>query len=303
MTTVKTYQASGVKLRRSTKAEMARFRKALYDIVEANRPCSVRQVYYIGIGRFWDKDAGGSRRNYDRVVDNLGKMREDGVLPFAWIADSTRYCRIPTMFESRDDALQRTAEHYRRNLWSSQPRRVEVWAESDSITGVIDPITRAYGVGLFSCRGQASKTFAHSSAMAYLEIDKPVSILFVGDWDPSGLGIARSLRERLGRYTRGRVEIEFARVAVTPEDVGTGRLTSHDVNRADKNFRRFEAEAGRLNLNPATAIEVEAIPPMDLRDRLEAAILERAEDADRWNAVLEAERSERELLLKMAGTG
>lgn len=298
-----TYQASTVKRSRSSKAEMEAFRSELYSIVEANRPCSVRQVYYMGIGRLWEKDQGGSRRNYARVIENLGTMRENGSLPFEWIADSTRYRRLPTMFDSHQDALAQTAEFYRRDLWSQQPRRVEVWAESDSITGVIDPVTRALGVGLFSCRGQASKTFAHSSAVEYLQTGKPVSVLYVGDWDPSGFAIARSLHERLNRYSRGEVEIEFVRVAVNTSDVRSGSLTSHDLNPNDRNTQRFQLHCRGLGLDPHSAIEVEAIPAPDLRARLETALLDRAEDVATWNAVLAAEESERNLLMEIAGKG
>lgn len=289
-------QASQVKRRRrSTKAEIEEFREALFAIVEENYPCSVRQVYYIGIGHLWDKDTGSSRRNYDRVVENLGIMREEGSLPFEWIADSTRYRRIPTMFGSVQHAIERHAETYRRDLWAQQPRHIEVWAESDSITGVIDPVTRSLGVGLFSCRGQASKTFAHSAAVEYLNVGKPVTVLYVGDWDPSGLGIAKSLRERLNRYSRGEVEIDFWRLAVSPHDIRTDRYISHGVNVNDKNLKRFEVECERYRLDPSIAVEVEAIPPPELRGRLEEELYELAEDTETWNATIAAEESEKEI--------
>ena len=45
---------------RRTKPQMEAVRAALYAIVESYLPCSVRQVYYIGCGRLWEKDSGGS---------------------------------------------------------------------------------------------------------------------------------------------------------------------------------------------------------------------------------------------------
>jgi hypothetical protein len=222
---------------RRTKVQMEELRTGIYEIVETNRPCSVRQVYYVGIGRLWDKDTGGSRTAYQDVVRNIGVMRERGMLPWSWITDATRYVRIATMFDSIEDAARRWAESYRRDLWSLQPRRVEVWAESDSVAGILDPVTRPLGVGLFSCRGQASKVFAHDSARDYVAAGKLVTVLYVGDWDPTGLAIPRSLEDRLRRYSDHAVPIDFQRLAVTAEDVATGRFTSHHVNRADKNYR------------------------------------------------------------------
>ncbi|GAA0444334.1 hypothetical protein ACFQ2B_00415 [Streptomyces stramineus] len=32
--------------------------------MQAAQPCTVRHVYYLGLGRLWEKDAGKSRRNY-----------------------------------------------------------------------------------------------------------------------------------------------------------------------------------------------------------------------------------------------
>ena len=51
--------ASSIRRTRSTKKEIEQFRSDLYEIVEREQPCSVRQVYYDGIGRLWGKDQGG----------------------------------------------------------------------------------------------------------------------------------------------------------------------------------------------------------------------------------------------------
>jgi hypothetical protein len=291
-----TYGAGTVKRVRRTKAELEEFRSQIYRLAEENRPCSCRQVYYLGIGTLWDKDSGGSRRNYNKVVHELGVMREAGDLPWGWITDATRYRRIPTMYNSWEEAAQRTAEHYRRDLWAMQPRHVEVWAESDSISGVIDPVTRQLGVGLFSCRGQASKTFVWSTTQEYQSIGKPVSILYVGDWDPSGLAISRSLHERLREYSE-RWPIAFSRVALTAADVGRGDLTSHPINPQDKNLRRYTEECRAVGLSPDAATEVEALPPPVLRTRLEERLYDLIEDPTQWNATLAAEQSERQSLL------
>jgi hypothetical protein len=46
MTASPVYQASPIKRTRSTKAEVEARRKALFDIIEAGRPMTVRQVFY-----------------------------------------------------------------------------------------------------------------------------------------------------------------------------------------------------------------------------------------------------------------
>jgi hypothetical protein len=265
------YVASETRRRRRTKAEMEAFRATLYDLAGANRPCSVRQVCYLGIGKHWEKDQGSSRRVYSSIVRELGILRERDALPWDWITDHTRLRRIDAMFDSIQDAAARFAEAYRRDLWSQQPRVVEVWCESDSIGGVLDAVTRPLGVPLLAARGQSSKTFAFAAAQEYRRIGKPVTILYVGDWDPSGLAIDRSLQERLGRYCEGEVEIDFTRLAVTPFQIKHYGLTSHEANRQDKNYRQFVAACQQHGL-PVEAVEVEAIPPAELRGLLEGTI-------------------------------
>ena len=74
------YGTGAVKRVRRTNAEMEALREAMFDIVAANEPCSVRSVYYMGIGKLWEKDQGASRASYKRVVEVLGDMREKELL-------------------------------------------------------------------------------------------------------------------------------------------------------------------------------------------------------------------------------
>jgi hypothetical protein len=288
---------------RRTKRDMQTLRAALYEIVETNKPCSVRQVYYVGAGRLWEKDTGKSRKSYLDVARNLGVMRESGELPWGWLVDTGRYVRIDTMYDSITDALDRTHETYRRNLWATQPTRVEVWAESDSTSMLVEHVTRKLGVGLYSCKGQAGKEFAHSSAMAYLQIGKPVEILYLGDWDPSGLAIPRSLKERLRRYSGGQVDITMRRVAVTPEQIRAQNLQTHYVNRKDSSYPRFVAECRFVGLAEQDAVEVEAIAPAVLRQLIEDELYGLVADVESWNGTLAAEEHDLGMLADMAAAG
>lgn len=251
----------------------------MYAAVEAARPCSVRHVYYLGIGRLWDKDRGTSRRNYSVVVRELGIMRELGTLPWHWITDGTRLVRQETAYDSIDDALERTAEAYRRNLWASQARRVEVWCESDSVAGVLEPVTSGWGVGLFSCRGQSSKTFVHEAVQEYTRQRKPVSVLFAGDYDPTGRVVPRSVKDRITRYSNGSgLDLDFRQIAVTADDVRSGELIAHAPNTRDVNYPRYRQECQREGIDPHIAVEVEALSPGLLRSRLDEAIADLVDD-------------------------
>ncbi|MFK8851158.1 hypothetical protein [Streptomyces sp. Ac-502] len=274
---------------------MEALRAELYALVEAARPCSVRHVYYLGLGRLWDKDSGRSRKNYSVPVRELGYMREHGMMPWEWITDGTRLVRQEILYESAEDALARTAQIFRRDLWASQARRVEVWCESDSVSGVLHPVTSAWGVGLYSCRGQSSKTFIHEAVRAYERIGKPLTVLYVGDWDAAGRSVPRSIAERMERYSGG-IDLDFRQLAVTPADCRSGLYTAHQANAADVNYRRFAQECADEGLDPREAVEVEALHPDLLRQRLDQAIEGLVTDVRQWNLLARLEEADRETL-------
>lgn len=255
--------------------------------------------YYLGLGRLWEKDTGKSRKNYSVAVRELGHMREVGELPWEWITDGTRLVRQEMQYDSAIEAIQRTTETYRRNLWASQRRRVEVWCESDSISGVLHPITVKWGVGLYSCRGQSSKTFVYEAVRANQGHGKPLTVLYAGDWDPSGRSIPRSVVERIDRYGSSEIDLDLRQIAVTAADVHGGRLVAHEANLADSNYKRFREECLREGLDSRSAVEVEALRPGDLRHRLDGEIEGLIENVHQWNVLAAAQQKDLSILKAM----
>jgi hypothetical protein len=106
MTTSPIYQASPIKRIRSTRDEVERRRQGLFDIVAAQRPMTVRQVFYQAtVHNLVEKTEAG----YTKVQTDLVLMRKAGVLPYEWLADSTRWQRRPRTYSSIEDALKETA--------------------------------------------------------------------------------------------------------------------------------------------------------------------------------------------------
>ncbi|MGO9519839.1 MAG: hypothetical protein ACLPND_22605, partial [Candidatus Korobacteraceae bacterium] len=130
------------------------------------------------------------------VVRLLGQMREDGELPWTWIADSTRWMRKPRSYSSLEEAIARTAETYRRALWDNQNAYVEVWCEKEALAGVLYEITEPYDVPLMVVKGFPSKGFVHGAAKAIEGMNKPAYLYYFGDWDPSGLVIWNDIQSK-----------------------------------------------------------------------------------------------------------
>ena len=171
--------------------------------------------------------------------------------------------------------------------------------ESESIAGVIGLITREYGLALLPCRGQSSKPFIFESAEQYAESGKPVTCLYVGDFDPAGLDIGKSVETRLARY--GAPEVEFRRIAIIPEQVRDLALPGHAMNpnTAIPVRKRFTDLCDQYGISH-DAVEAEALPPSDLRQLLRDTIEEYI-DPRQWElekAVEEQERLDLKAMLR-----
>src|SRR5262249_57724660 len=103
MSVAELYVARPIKRYRSTKAEVERRREALYEIVEAMKPMTVRQVFYQATVRgIVEKSDGG----YNQVQTDLVLMRKTGFIPYGWLVDNLRTDRKPRPFDTPPPALQ-----------------------------------------------------------------------------------------------------------------------------------------------------------------------------------------------------
>ena len=280
------YGASTIKRFRRTKATITSICAAIREILEADHPQTVRQVFYALTVRGAIKKAEGE---YQRtVIRLLVDMREAGEIPFEWIADNTRWMRKPSTFVGLDACLKNTANFYRRDLWAAMPVYVEVWCEKDALAGVLVEETEPYDVPLMVARGYSSISFLHSAAKAIEAKGKPAHIYHFGDLDPSGQDAARDIEAKLRRYAPN-AEIHFQRPAVTREQVNEWNLPSRPTKMTDTRAKKFVG----------TSVELDAIPAARLRELVRGCI-ERHVDQEQLAVLRAAEQSERETLGRWA---
>ena len=273
--------------RRSTKAEVERRRARLLEIVEAMKPMTVRQVFYQATVRgLVEKSEAG----YTKVQSDLVLMRRSGLLPYAWLADNTRWQRKPTTFNGIEEALEATASFYRKSLWTDADAYVEVWLEKDALAGVVYPITSVFDVPLMVARGYASLSFLHNAAEHINELDVPAYIYHLGDYDPSGVNAGEKIEETL-RELASDAEINFERIAVTPEQIADWDLPTRPTKATDTRAKDF----GEIS------VELDAIEPSRLRAIVQEAI-EYHLPPRHFEVLKAAEDSERDLLRAMVGT-
>lgn len=285
------YEAGRINRSRATKAEMEARYDALAEIIAAEQPTGIRFVYYTATARgLVPKNDHG----YDKVQRAILAMRRAGRIPYPWIVDSGRWMRKPTTWGSLEEMLESAAKTYRRALWERSGTSVEVWCESESVAGVLYPVTSKWDVPLYPIKGQTSDSFAWGAAQQYRNDDRELVIYYVGDHDPHGYEIESNLRAKLAEFS-DRDDIYWSRVACDESDVEQFGLTGSPP----KKTSWVNAVTGEREPWHGDAVEVEALSPVWLRQTLDEMISEYV-DADQLRVIKEAEKSEREALSAMA---
>lgn len=268
----------------------ARSTLALIDaavrILAEIQPATVRAVCYrLFVANLIPSMA---KANTDKVSRQLVWAREQGLLPWEWIVDETREAERIASWDNPDQIICGAVRQYRKDYSQLQPRRIEVWSEKGTIRGTLATVLDQYGITFRVMHGYGSATALYGIAQETAGNPKPLTVLYVGDWDPSGMQMSEvDLPERLRRY-EGTATIK--RVALDGTDVAPGTelpFFEAESKSKDPRFKWFTEHYG------CRCWEVDALSPVVLRQRVEAQILALL-DIDAWNHCIEVERAERE---------
>lgn len=269
--------------RRRTKEDITILSDSLAMILAEYNPMTVRQTFYQMVAR---QMIAKTETEYRTVVCRLlTKLRLSGIIPFGWVADSTRWMRKPRTYDDLHSALELTVKTYRRAVWNRMSSYVEVWVEKDALAGVIYEITSKWDVPLMVTRGYPSLSYVYEAAEYISEIDKPTHIYYFGDYDPSGLDISRALEDRLREFAPY-AELYFTRVGINEWQIEEYHLPTRPTKATDSRAKRFGGDS---------CVELDALDPATLRDWVRQCI-EGHIDADEYLRLLKIEKAERESL-------
>ena len=275
---------------RGKSRENVRLILAAAEILKAIQPASVRAVCYQLFNR--RLIASMAKNDTNRVSTQLRDAREAGVIPWPWIVDETREAECVNAWENPTAYVETVKRAYRRDRWTDQPQRIEVWSEKGTVRGTLAPVLDAYGVTFRVMHGYGSATVLHEIAEQSQASPKPTTGLYVGDWDCSGLHMSEvDLPARLTRYGG---DITIVRVALTEDHVTAGDLPpfSADEKKGDSRYEWFVRRYGRR------CWELDALNPVVLRREVELAI-RRGLDLDAWTRAEVVEAAERESLVSI----
>lgn len=284
------YRAGTIKRERRTREQIGQLGAQIIAVLSEDHPQSVRHVFYRMTDPRLPEPVEKSDRGYRHVQDRCVKLRRSGAIPYGWIADMSRRGYYVNTFHGAGDFLRRMRGLYRADLWRDAALRCEVWVESRSIASVLIDDCDELAVALFPCGGFSSLSFVHSAAEEHNESadDRPLVVLYVGDYDPAGVLIDQALERELRLHLSERIPLIFVRVGINPEQIESYKLPTKPRKDSD-----------RRSLYVAETVEAEAMPARILRGILRERI-ERMLPEGALAAAKVAEQSEREHIERIA---
>ena len=196
------------------------------------------------------------------------------------------------MWDDLPDFVETVRRAYRRNVWPMQPAYLEVWLEKDALSGIFEAVLSEYGVTLNVGKGYDGWDSIRNAADRFGDGDG-VTVLYFGDFDPSGEDMARSLVERLAFFD---CNPELIKCALTRDDVTRYNLPPDFTKATDTRRAAFVAKHGDIS------VELDALPAAVLRSRLVTEIESRL-DLDALAEVKQLERADRRRLESILDVG
>lgn len=244
-------------------------------------PLTLRQIYYVLVSR---EAIEKTEHDYKALTETMNKARRGGYVDWQAIRDDGFTEVVPQFYADVDDlweTFQHVADNFRVDRQQRQDRRLQVWCEAAGMVPQLERVAEPYGISVTSSGGFDSTTTKHYVGRQ-IAGEGSLTVLHLGDHDPSGVHLFSSLAEDVGAFTKAYGgSVEFIRLAVTPEQVEEYSLPTAPPKKTDK--RSF---AGLTT-------QCEALDPRTLAQIVEDAITNRFDMAT-YSEVLEMETAYRE---------
>ena len=236
---------------------------------------TLRQVYYRLVAQQIIENTEYEYKYLSRI---LVSARKEKLIPSYKLVDLTRR---PIL----EDYWFRTAEEHLENVlgslkqsiisywvhrWHNQKEYVEVWLEKAALETLFREITNTRDVTLVTCRGYPSYTLLEESARRIKEecenreVDR-VTILYFGDYDPTGKDIPRHIEEELKECG---ISLNLRLISLTLDQIDYYNLPPVPTKKSDSRSKKFIIQHGDI------AVELDALEPDVLQEILENAIIE-----------------------------
>lgn len=208
----------------------------ILHVVKGYTRLTVRQLWYILISRFKYSATKAAYKRMDRYLCKIRRANPEVNIKFI---DPTRHF-VP----------------------APQPYpKMEIYVEKDSIRNFISELAVKYQLNIQVLRGFASLSM-YRKAIERARKRGVTNVLYIGDFDPSGLLIETIANEEMNDKTG----INFHRIAITKDQIRRFRPPSRPVNIKDSRAQAYIKNYGER------VWDVEAIKPRTLYRLIELGL-------------------------------
>lgn len=219
---------------------------------------TLRQLYY----QFVSRDLIANKpTEYKRLGSIINDARLAGLIDWHTIVDRTRNMVSNNHWDGPHEIVAACANQFQIDKWANQEHRVEVWIEKDALIGVIGNVCRRNDVGFFSCRGYTSQSemwVASQRLLKYTDDGQAVTIIHLGDHDPSGIDMTRDIDDRLSLFM-GSSAGDVNRIALNMDQVNQYNPPPNPAkitdSRANKYIKQFGNNSWELDALEPSVLE------------------------------------------------
>lgn len=283
-------------------------------IEQQDSAVTVRRVFYAMVTR---QHIDNTQNEYSKISKIVLKLRRGGFLDWDAIEDTTRSSHKSPNYNNVNDCLYAALKRFRLKRWEGQKNYVEVWVEKRGHVSILYPTTNALDVSITECGGRMALNFDIVEKLIEAQQQgKRNHILYVGDYDPSGLSIDRNLQSQLEQWG---ITADWKRVSLTYDQIREYNLIKAYMvmdkispklikKRPDIEILGYDIEgnplANKLDKDTSSKafkaahngelfqVEVDAVEVPILRQLIKENIL-RLLDIDSFNECIEREEEER----------
>lgn len=196
-------------LSNKNKTQLEIINSIIEEYAEQGYTLTLRQLYYQLVSR---DIIPNQQKEYAKLSSLLTKGRMAGVVDWEAIEDRNRRPYIPYWVAGIEEAIRDTISQYRLDRQKGQKNYIELWVEKDALSGVLKRITEEYHIKLVVNKGYSSTSAmyeAYERIKEKLVENKKVTLLYLGDHDPSGLDMIRDIRERTREFISNSGDIQM----------------------------------------------------------------------------------------------
>lgn len=262
----------------------------LEEYSEQNYKLTLRQVYYQMVARDFIPN---EVQEYAKLSRTLVIGRMNGLIDWNMIEDRIRKPYLGYAVNSIQEAIEDTVNYYKLNRQKGQEYCIEIWTEKDAVSNILKRNSSYFHVNLMVNRGYSSCSAMYEAYNRVINANEKTIILYVGDYDPSGLDMLRDIKERLEKF--GCIEeesFEIIHVALTKEQIDKYNPPPNPAKITDPRARWY------INKFGSNSWELDALKPEILYDLTQDAVINYL-DINKFNKMLKKEKLDKKKLKEL----